>query len=176
MAGTKLQNNFIIYEGKTQEFKFVPNTNNKIKSVKINNINMGAISYYKLTPSAKNYTIEVEFEPITYTIDLNLNQSVQLLTSTDLENVVAGSTVEFKVNVEEGYEIDKVLVNGKEQTLDGDILKIKNIQANTTIDVVLKETDKKIDKNFIIAVSVIGAGIIVLIGLGFAITKRKRPY
>ncbi len=176
MFNNELNSSFILYEDCIQEFKFIADNNHTISTVKINGVDMGEISYYKLIPQETNYEIIATFEPIIHSIQLNLAQEIKLSTTADLNNVTAGSTVEFKIEIEEGYEIDHILVNGKVHNFEGDTIVIENIQADTTISVSVKEIKEGVDLNFIITVSLIGLGVVVLVVMGFVITKRKKPY
>ena len=79
---------------------------------------------------------------------------------------------------DKGYEIDQVIINGMEYIINNNTLKIENIQTDTTITITAIEinADIEIDLDFIIAASIIITGSLSLIGLGFAIVKRNRPY
>lgn len=127
--------------------------------------------------SLKNLANYSVVKPSTHSIHLNIDEAVQLVTSSDIENITDGSTVEFKVFIKKGYKINQVLVNGNKQTISSNILIVENIQTDTIISIsTTEDTDNSLDTNFIISISLIGVGAIVLVVLGFVITKRHRPY
>ncbi|MEF3254812.1 MAG: hypothetical protein K6348_04520, partial [Deferribacterales bacterium] len=57
-----------VNSGNLQTFTITPNTGYKIKDVKVDNVSVGAVTTYTFENVTANHKIEVEFEPITFTI------------------------------------------------------------------------------------------------------------
>ncbi|MEF3245082.1 MAG: hypothetical protein K6343_03775, partial [Caldisericaceae bacterium] len=57
-----------VVSGNSQTFTITPNAGYKIKDVKVDNVSVGAVTTYTFENVTANHKIEVEFEPITFTI------------------------------------------------------------------------------------------------------------
>jgi hypothetical protein len=97
----------------------------------------------------ENVTVEaifvLESQEITYSITLGDMTNGDLTTSDPYENVSVGTNVTFTVVPAEGYELDKILIDGEEVNLsDLNIDENNQFTVTVTKNITLTATFKKV--------------------------------
>lgn len=131
-SGTTIRNqsnSFTLQEGSSAVISFTPDTQHRIKSVKVNNIDRTSqVSNGQITVSdiKQDTNVEVSFEEIPPTnhsvrITVSDNGSVtydgnSVRGTTKTFNVVEGSYVTIKIDADEGYQLKSVKLNSTDVT------------------------------------------------------------
>lgn len=96
--------------------------------------------------------VDATFKKKTYNLTFTVGENGEIK-KLDGSNIESPVTVEYnddyslKITAREGYEVDKILVNGVEYTMTDGVLVINNIQQNTSVSITfkLKEYTIKVD-------------------------------
>ncbi|MCL1900939.1 MAG: hypothetical protein FWG51_00890, partial [Firmicutes bacterium] len=91
-----------------------------------------------------------------YSITITCGENGRISPNTDFETS-EGSSISFEVTSDEGYEIDEILVNGQPTSVTGNMFTVQNITADTTIEVMFKQTQIPLTA-YTITISVNGYG------------------
>ena len=166
---------FTVNEGTSATLTFTPNTGSRVKSVKVNNVDVtSSISnnQYTISKINNNTTVDVIFEAVqttTYTITIKAtgngsalydNSAIKAKTSTF--TVDKGTSVTISFVPDDGYGIKSVKVDGKE-TIPGinGITKLtttlNNVISNKTVEV-------EFDAIYTLSVNSTGSGSVVYDG------------
>ena len=97
--------------GEEQTFGITPDDNYKIKDVLVDSISVGSVQSYTFNDVTGEHSIEVIFEAIEYTITPTAGPNGTIEPSGDVA-VMQGSTQEFTITPDDGYEIENIEVNG----------------------------------------------------------------
>jgi len=127
--------------GDSQTFNITPNTGYKISDVKVDGTSVGAVSTYTFTNVTSNHTIEVTFEPITYTITASAVTGGSISPS-GTTTVNSGDSKTFTITPYSGYKISNVKVDGASKGLLS-FYTFTNIISNHTIEAVFEEEKKE---------------------------------
>ncbi len=108
---TEPSGTIIVYEDEELNFNIIPDLGYKIKDVLIDNLSIGAVSSYSLENINNDHTIEVLFEPLTFTINskVELGGTINPLGKIKLNY---GETQTFTIIPDKGYKITDVLADG----------------------------------------------------------------
>ena len=138
---------FTVNEGASATISFNPDNGYRVKSVKLNNTDVTSSvlsNEYTISSITGNTNVEVEFEPITYTLSIKTtgNGSVSYNST-----AIRGNTISFTVNdgtsatitftPDNGYRIASLYVNNINVTsgISNNKYTISNISKNTTVEV-----------------------------------------
>ena len=122
--------------GDNATYTFTPDEGYEVVSVTVNGTNMGAQTSYTISNIMNDYTIDVVFGQITYTLTSTAfnHGTIDPLGDTV---VAAGSTVAYTLTPEDCYTVSDVLVNGvsylNNEAFDGETLTLEDIQSNMTV-------------------------------------------
>ena len=98
--------------GSSKTFTIKPDTGYKIKSVKVDGSNQGAISTYTFSNVNTTHTITAEFEKLKYNITASCGTGGTLSPSGTV-SAEYGSSKTYTIQPKDGYEIADVTVDGK---------------------------------------------------------------
>ena len=122
--------------GDDATYTFTPDEGYEIVSVTVNGTNMGAQDHYTITNIQNDYTIDVVFEQLTYTLTSTAFNHGTIDPVGDT-TVAYGSTVIYTLTPEECYTVSELLVNGvsylNNEAFDGTTLTLEDIQSNMTV-------------------------------------------
>ena len=144
---------FPVDEGTSATITFTPDTGYRIKSVKVNNIDVTSSvsnNRYTISSISKNTSIEVEFEaipPTTYTLSVKSigngsasynGTTIRSKTSTFTVNEGSSATITFTPDT--GYRMKSVKVNGTDVTssVSNNKYTVSSISKNTSVEVVFE--------------------------------------
>lgn len=97
--------------GDSETFTINPDNGFKIKDVKVNGTSVGTVSTYTFENISSDYTIEVVFEPITYSISAFAGTGGSISPSGTI-TVNSGNSKTFSIYPNSGYSISSVKVDG----------------------------------------------------------------
>lgn len=125
--------------GESQQVTITPELGYKISSIKVNGVdrtselNNGVLELSNIKTDTK---IEVEFEKITYTINIQTNEGGTINPQSPIA-VKYGESQELTITPEVGYKIKIIKVNGVDKTseLNRGVLALSNIKADTKVEV-----------------------------------------
>ncbi len=122
--------------GDNATYTFTPDEGYEVVSVTVNGTNIGAQTSYTISNIMNDYTIDVVFGEITYTLTSMAYNHGTIDPMGDTV-VAAGSTVAYTLTPEECYTVSEVLVNGvsylNNEAFDGETLTLEDIQSNMTV-------------------------------------------
>lgn len=95
---------------------------------------------YVISNVTSNHTVNVSFKSSTH-VDVNIEVGEHGKISPSGENLPIGVDQEFTVTCDDGYSIDKVIVNGNEVSVTGGKFTV-NVAEDTSVVVTLKENSK----------------------------------
>ena len=102
------------------------------------------------------YTVE-NINLTFYSITIICGENGQISPSTNFE-ALRGSDINFEITPDVGFELDKVLVNGQPISVIGNKFTVQNLAADTTIEVMFKQTQTIPLTTYTITISVNGYG------------------
>ena len=143
-----------VTSGGSQEFTITPNEGYEIDKVLVDGEEATLTDgKYTFTNVTSNHTISVTFKPVEqqevkYTITATAGDNGSISPSGEVE-VTSGGSQEFTITPDEGYEVDKVLVDGEEATLTNGKYTFTNVTSNHTISVSFKKTTTIVEDNTI---------------------------
>lgn len=95
-----------------QELRFIPNEGYKIKDVFINDRSVGALDRYTFINLQEDQNVVVEFEEITYTIEVSINGKGSV--TPDIVNIVGyHQDISFTFIPELGYKVSRLAIDGE---------------------------------------------------------------
>ena len=123
--------------GETVDYTFVPEEGLEVVSVAVNGHNMGVLSHYTVTNIRDNYTIEVVFDTIHYTLTASATGN-GTIDPEGTTTVAYGATQTYTVTAaDDCQELTELTVNGvsymEDAAFDGTTLTLANIQADMNI-------------------------------------------
>ena len=142
---------FSITEGTGVTISFTPDTDCRIKSVKVNNTDVTSSvsnNQYIINSITANTTIEVVFEAITYTLSISsTGNGVAIYNSTEVRGTAKtftvnhGSSAIISFSPDDGNSLSNVMVNNSDVTsqVTSNRYAISDIKANTTLSVTFVE-------------------------------------
>lgn len=98
--------------GEEITFYFTPEPGYMVASVLVDGVAVGQPESYTFSAVADNHSIEVEFEPVTYSITATAGEGGMILPEGQIP-VTVEETVDFEIIPGEGYLIDDILVDGE---------------------------------------------------------------
>ena len=128
--------------GTTVDYTFVPEAGLEIVSVAVNGHNMGVLDHYTVTNIRDNYTIDVVFDTIHYTLTASATGNGTI--TPEGETVVAyGASQAYIVAANDDcQELTDLTVNGvsymEDPAFDGTTLSLENIQSDMDIQAVFQ--------------------------------------
>ncbi|MEF9919964.1 MAG: hypothetical protein RR741_02505 [Erysipelotrichaceae bacterium] len=134
-----------VYEGTNLTYTITPNPGYQIKDVLVDGVSVGALSSYEFVNITKNNTIEAQFEliPVMHAVNV-INKGNGKVDPEGITNVKDKDNLSIKITPNQGYLVDKVLVDGAEVKLMGDVLLLNNISKNQVVEISFKPMTYKI--------------------------------
>lgn len=137
------QGSVSVSSGSSKTFKFTPNNGYEIDTLLVDGKTVQIIGdSFTFSNVTSNHTISVTFkktgESTNYTISASAGSGGKITPSGKV-SVVAGGSQTFTINADKGYEIDRVIVNGKEATVSESSYTFSNVNADQSISVTFKE-------------------------------------
>ncbi|MEG0265042.1 MAG: hypothetical protein RR641_03620, partial [Erysipelotrichaceae bacterium] len=134
-----------VYEGTNLTYTITPNPGYQIKDVLVDGVSVGALSSYEFVNITKNNTIEAQFEliPVMHAVNV-INKGNGKVDPEGITNVKDKDNLSIKITPNQGYLVDKVLVDGAEVKLTGDVLLLNNISKNQVVEISFKPMTYKI--------------------------------
>ncbi len=173
-----VENNIEVVGGSTITFSITPDEGYKVVSVTQNGQSIYTNGYTVTTSTIMRDTqIVVLYEKITlsenkyYTVSINNdNEKGEVKAST--EQVAENGSVSFLIVVKEGYEIDRVTVNGNKVNVVNNSFACNNVNINLQVTVTYKEitTQQGGCKSSVGG----GFGLIALLLASVAVLRKKR--
>ena len=169
--GTASSNANVIY-GASVTFYFTAKEGHKIKDVLVDGESVGAVNSYMFTNVDKSHNILVEFEILKFNITLSIDGAGKVKCEESLNNVSYGEDRIIYIEAQEGWEIDKVYINGEIVNIVNNQFKVYEITKDFNIKVVFIEKPK-VDIIVILIISGIATSGL-LIGTILIIKSKKR--
>ncbi len=149
IGGTSTPNSSVELEyGSSKTFSFVPDAGYEVDNVIIDGVSKGSITTYTLNNITADHTISVSFRKQKKTIKVSCGEGGTIEPNHDVE-IEYGNSQVFKIYPNEGYIIDKVLVDDEDKGAISEY-SFLNVIENHSIDVgfVKKETkDEQVRPN-----------------------------
>jgi hypothetical protein len=127
----------VVTQGQSVTYTFTPDVNYAIETVTINGkVQNGTGSSYTFNNIKANHTIEVTFVSTLLSVTATASAN-GTITPAGIINVEEGGSITLAFTPDEGYKIESVLVNGKEDkkaVTDG-FVTLKGIKNNQTVHV-----------------------------------------
>ena len=130
----------IVNYGESITYTFAPNTGFKVKDVKVDGVSVGTVGSYTFTKVTDDHTIQVEFEVKQIPTTLSSDGQGYVYTNRPLDSVSYGDEIVLYFNPEEGWEVDKVYVNGVAHSVSNNELTFTCVDESINIQVIFKET------------------------------------
>jgi hypothetical protein len=124
-----------VYPGNSQSFTFTPESGYRVRDVVVDGVSLGAPESYTFSSVHVPHTISATFEPDVFTITSTCTPggTVTPIGVVTL-NRGAGQHYEIRADLENGYEIKSILVDGVAVTIDNHY-DFSGVAANHTLDV-----------------------------------------
>ena len=136
--GTITPSKIDVLEGSKVKITFTPNTGYMIDKVLVNGTEK-TVTGNEIEITVNEYKeVEVSYKKIPFTITVEDVEGATVDPS-GVVTVNYGDNKDFKITANTGYRLIKVLVNGEEKPLDGNLLKLTNITANMNIKIVVEK-------------------------------------
>ena len=136
--GTITPSKIGVIEGSKVKITFTPNTGYMIDKVLVNGTEK-TVTGNEIEITVNEYKeVEVSYKKIPFTITVEDVEGATVDPS-GVVTVNYGDNKDFKITANTGYRLIKVLVNGEEKPLDGNLLKLTNITANMNIKIVVEK-------------------------------------
>ena len=136
--GTITPSKIDVLEGSKVKITFTPNTGYMIDKVLVNGTEK-TVTGNEIEITVNEYKeVEVSYKKIPFTITVEDVEGATIDPS-GVVTVNYGDNKDFKITANTGYRLIKVLVNGEEKPLDGNLLKLTNITANMNIKIVVEK-------------------------------------
>lgn len=122
--------------GENATYTFTPDEGYEVVSVTVNGQNMGAQTSYTISNIQNDYTIDVVFGQVTYTLTSSTfgHGTIEPMGDT---TVAAGATVAYTLTPDDCYTVSNILVNGvsylNNDAFDGTTLTIEDVQSDMTV-------------------------------------------
>ena len=138
---------FIVNEGTSATIGFMPDDGNRVKSVKLNSVNITSSvinNQYIINTITADASLEVEFEAISHTLSITANgngsasyNSTTIRNTTKTFTVNEGNSATISFIPDDGYRIRSVKKDGTNVTgsVINDQYTVSNIKSNTTVEV-----------------------------------------
>lgn len=140
---TKTEAVFVCEYEDILRFEFIGDTGYKTGSVRLNKTNYGSITNVTVQPAVNDIDIEVYFVVKTYNLQVNVTGSgVANLPTNIVKN--HGESVEYIFTPSTGYEIQKVIIDGKDKGAINSYL-FENINSDHVINVIFSIQSFKIN-------------------------------
>jgi len=124
--------------GDSKTFNFYPSSGYKIEKVIVDNLSVGAPTYYQITGITSNHTISVTFTQITgTTFPITITQGVGGTNpppGTYTEDVAQGMSRTYSITPASGYQISNVIVDGANKGAISSYV-FPNVQSSHTMSV-----------------------------------------
>ena len=124
----------VVNEGESQTFIITPDNGYKIKDVQVDGNSIGIVNTYTFSDVQANHTIHATFSQIsnnTYIITASCGEGGSIYPSGEIK-VNEGDSIEFAITPDNGFTIEKVMVDGYYVGRQSSY-RFKNITANHTI-------------------------------------------
>lgn len=125
--------------GGDMRFDFYPHEGYKVKDVKVDEVSVGARSYYIFENVDRSHKISVTFTIKTFNITCSVKGEGDFYTDDILTNVAYGEGVEITIVAKEDWQLRKVNINGESVKVTDGKLVIRNIQDNLNIVIEFEE-------------------------------------
>ena len=168
-----------VLSGSSITIEFKPNDGYKVKEVLLNGTSKGYYeNSYHIPNITDDQTISVIFEPILYTIVLNvLSGNGEISCTGSLTNINHGEERTFNITPKFGWQIDKVYVNDKVVEVKNNSFTIPITGSITIKAVFVEKPDNVLDKigssSILLIIACVVGGIIFLKIVSNAIKKNK---
>ena len=122
--------------GDNATYTFTPDEGYEVVSVTVNGQNLGAQATYTISNIQNDYTIDVVFGQITYTLTSSVfgHGTIEPMGDTI---VAVGATVAYTLTPDDCYTVSNILVNGvsylNNDAFDGTTLTIEDVQSDMTV-------------------------------------------
>lgn len=137
-GGTVTDTIYPIREGEIKEVKFIPDNGYMIDKVLVNGKETQVTNNKLELTVNENITVEVTYKKIQFKIEVKETSNAQI-TPNGTINVNYGETKDFAITASKGYRLVKVLVNNKEEKLNGDKLEVSNITEDLEIEIIVEK-------------------------------------
>ena len=125
--------------GGDMRFDFYPHEGYKVKDVKVDEVSVGARSYYIFENVDRSHKISVTFTIKTFNITCSVKGEGDFYTDDILTDVAYGEGVEITIVAKEDWQLRKVNINGESVKVTDGKLVIRNIQDNLNIVIEFEE-------------------------------------
>jgi len=161
-----------VFEGETLNYVISPNEGYRVKNVKIDNQDMGAITSFCFNEISSSHNIEVEFAPIEYKINVYIKGEGNIECNDALENIAHGDNRTLLINPKNGWKLSSVYVNNlNTNTIDNQIV-LENIQEDYIIEVIFEKEPVNISQIIFIIISSIS--VVSILFVIVKIIKNKK--
>ena len=162
--------------GKDLVCTFTPDEGYKVKDVKIDGVSVGAVYSYKLPSVTTEHSIVVEYEIKKFNIVLSVEGNGSIDTTEQLQGVEYGSTRTFTITPDEGWNLQKVHVNGNMIGVVDNKVTIEKISEDLKIVAYFQEK-KVVAINFVNILIYGGTGISGIVVIILVVKAyRRRSY
>lgn len=154
----------------TLTYTFTPNEGYRVKDVKVNGVSVGAIPSYTFTDVCEQQTLCVEFEKITYAVQVICGEGGGV--SGAAESVEHGESITLSLLADEGWALASVYVNGKLVNVANAQLLLESVKEDVHVVVVFEEIESNV--GFIIAIAVVSLVAVTSLLILFVGRMRRR--
>ncbi|MCK9575153.1 MAG: leucine-rich repeat protein [Clostridia bacterium] len=130
--------NVVVNYGTNKTFDFIPSEGYHVKSVTIDTVNIGDVHTYTFLGVNSSHTLSVVFEINKYSIVIPNSQNGSVFFNGSISDIPEGSSRTFTISPNEGYEVDKVTINGNEIVVKNNSFTVSEINSNMQVNVTYK--------------------------------------
>ncbi|MEW5744701.1 MAG: chitobiase/beta-hexosaminidase C-terminal domain-containing protein [Nitrospirota bacterium] len=135
----------------SQTFTITPDPHYHITDVKVDNVQVGAVSSYTFSNAGGNHTIHAEFAKDTYTLNVSLNDTAGGMVTSAPAGVTCGS------DCSESYDYDKIVTLAASPNTGYDFLGWTGACGGTGTCSLIMDSNKEVTANFAIRMYTIAA-------------------
>lgn len=170
-------NSIIAKRNQDLTFQVVTEEKYKIDKVLINgkSVNLDENNSFTITSVLQDCNIQIEVSVKVFEIYFSYGAGGNI-SANAVETAEFGENRSYKININDGYEIDYVLVNGEKVEVENNVLSLNNITKNLNIILSFKEIDGGLDENtltLIILFSVIFGIMLIWISVEIILKVKK---
>lgn len=122
-------------------YTFTPDLGYKIKDVIVNGESVGAVTSYTFSSITTDQTIHVDFELLTFDINISINGHGQTNTNATLQEVCFGEARYLTITPDNGWELSEVYINGESVEISDGAIELININQEMNIEIVFSPVE-----------------------------------
>ncbi|MBE7074685.1 MAG: hypothetical protein E7376_01735 [Clostridiales bacterium] len=154
--------------GETKTYEFTPSAGYKVKDVKVDNESKGALTSYTFERVNASHTVVVEYEAIKLNVITNVDGQGTITSAQSLTNIAYGDSRLLEIEVESGWEIYKLYINGVAVEVQDNQVMLKNITQDLNVQLLVvqpqtNEGNGGLTVILIILSVAVAAGVVILV-------------